>query len=177
MEHYNCRYGFFTTYKGTCFLKRVAANKFLYSSAVRCSQASSPREVSVREAFLFLAAMGYNDKESFYENVGGEDLPLGGRLLGYYSSSVLYRLAVVHHLNQNVVCVITKRVGFHSNKGEERGDSDRLASNLQVVLQITVCVTLPESNLLDEATKYMTDLMKELGGCGLRQVPAWSFGP
>lgn len=68
MDFYNCQYGFFTTYNETWIIRRTETNMFHYSPAIQSNHRSSPEEVSLREAFLFLGSVAGDANESYFRD-------------------------------------------------------------------------------------------------------------
>ena len=50
---HNCHYGYFTTYTGTWFFKRVSDRKFLVSSTIHAGAKATEDTVSLRDCFLY----------------------------------------------------------------------------------------------------------------------------
>jgi len=59
MDDYGCKYGFFSTYDQTIFMRRTGAFTFKKSPIIYHTTSSSaqPRAVSVRECMLYLARL------------------------------------------------------------------------------------------------------------------------
>lgn len=74
MDEFQCRWGFYTTYKETWFLYRKDKYHFQASNAVDWDWDADDQNLSLREAFLFLAIQAANEKTSYCPASVGPDL-------------------------------------------------------------------------------------------------------
>lgn len=75
MDDHRCRYGYFTTYMRTWFLKRVSDRKFLVSKAIHAGAKASEDTVSLRKCFLYFGYLakvkdGEGDSVIYEKRIG-----------------------------------------------------------------------------------------------------------
>lgn len=67
MDTSRVRYGFFSTYNHTWVLERIDQYHFRACSYISAAKTGTPESFSLREAFLFLAAMASSSDDAFVE--------------------------------------------------------------------------------------------------------------
>ncbi|GAQ05000.1 hypothetical protein ALT_2321 [Aspergillus lentulus] len=74
MDDHRCRFGFYSTYERTWFLMRSSSMGFRVSEPIPHNQVASTTKPSVRQCFLYLAALINDRKAAFWPETFG--LPL-----------------------------------------------------------------------------------------------------
>lgn len=74
MDHYQCRFGCLSTYRENWFIRRKDNFHFEVSESIPARQESSIADISLREAFLYLASQAAEDEKSFFKQRLGEKL-------------------------------------------------------------------------------------------------------
>lgn len=74
MDDHYCRFGFYTTYQQTWFLKRVDDTDFAVSEPISASATSTVSAVSLQECILATAIRATDARGSYYEVRHGKEL-------------------------------------------------------------------------------------------------------
>ncbi|GIJ87036.1 hypothetical protein Asppvi_005938 [Aspergillus pseudoviridinutans] len=80
MDDHRCRFGFYSTYEKTWFLMRSTSTNFLVSEPVLHHQTATETRPSIRQCFLFLAAVVKDHNATYWPEIYGLRLtnqPLG----------------------------------------------------------------------------------------------------
>ncbi|GIJ87038.1 hypothetical protein Asppvi_005940 [Aspergillus pseudoviridinutans] len=89
MDDHRCRFGFYSTYERTWFVMRASSMTFQVSEPIRHNQAATSTKPSVRQCFLYFAALINDRKAAFWPETFGLPLINPGMTLQEYNLHAL----------------------------------------------------------------------------------------